>query len=51
MSQDYIVYRYYSPSNKSYIGQTCQKIDARSGAKGQCYYASIKFYNAIKKYG
>ncbi len=50
-SKNYIVYRYWSPSNKSYIGQTCQKIDERSGQKGQRYYASTHFFNAINKYG
>ena len=37
MNNNYIVYRYYSPSNKSYIGQTCQTMKARSGGHGQQY--------------
>lgn len=45
------VYRYWSPSGKSYIGQTNQSLNARSGSRGQQYHASTKFYNAIQKYG
>lgn len=37
MSNDYIIYRYWSPSGKSYIGQTCQTLAARSGGVGQQY--------------
>lgn len=47
----YKVYRYWSPSEKSYIGQTNQTLIARSGSRGQQYHASTKFYNAIQKYG
>lgn len=50
-SNEYKVYRYWSPSGKSYIGQTNQSIAARSGSRGQQYHASTKFYNAIQKYG
>ena len=51
MNSNYVIYRYWSPSGKSYIGQTCQSLSARSGREGQQYWASTKFYNAIKKYG
>lgn len=47
----YSIYRYWSPLNKSYIGQTCQPLFARSGLRGQNYHTSTKFYNAIQKYG
>lgn len=50
-SHEYKIYRYWSPSGKSYIGQTNQTLNARSGSNGQNYYASTKFFNAIKKYG
>ena len=50
-SNEYIVYRYWSPNGKSYIGQTCQKLDERSGKQGQLYWASTHFFNAINKYG
>ena len=50
-SREYIIYRYWSPNGKSYIGQTCQKIDERSGGQGQQYHASTHFFNAINKYG
>ena len=46
----YIVYKYTSPSNKFYIGQTCQTLEKRA-AKGQGYKECPKFYNAIQKYG
>lgn len=46
----YKVYKYTSPSNKFYIGQTCQSLAGRA-AKGQGYKESPKFYNAIQKYG
>lgn len=47
----YIVYKYTSPSNKIYIGQTSQTIIGRAGTNGQKYWDSPLFYNAIKKYG
>ena len=50
-STEYIIYRYWSPNGKSYIGQTCQTLDERSGKDGSRYWASTHFFNAIKKYG
>lgn len=47
----YVIYRYWSPSGKSYIGQTNQTLNNRSGKFGQNYKTSTKFYNAIQKYG
>lgn len=49
--KEYCVYRYWSPSNKSYIGQTCQGIDARAGRDGSGYWSCPYFYSAIQKYG
>ena len=46
----YIVYAYISPSNKRYIGQTCNSLRVRA-ANGEGYKACPKFYQAIKKYG
>lgn len=46
----YIVYAYISPSNKRYIGQTCNPLHVRA-ANGEGYKACPKFYQAIKKYG
>lgn len=46
----YKVYKYTSPNNKYYIGQTCQSLTSRAN-QGQGYKESPKFYNAIKKYG
>lgn len=50
-SKEYVIYRYWSPNGKSYIGQTCQALDERSGSQGQQYHASTHFFNAINKYG
>lgn len=47
----YKVYRYWGPTGKSYIGQTNQTLAARSGSRGQQYWASTHFYYAIQKYG
>lgn len=46
----YIVYEHVSPSNKRYIGITCQPPECR-WRHGEGYKNSIAFYNAIKKYG
>lgn len=51
---DYIVYRYWSPSNKSYIGQTKQGLQRRAGSNGREYCRNNKcpkFTQAIYKYG
>lgn len=47
---NYIIYKYTSPSGKVYIGQTSQKIYKRS--RGGAGYVHCKyFYAAIEKYG
>ena len=46
----YIVYEHISPSNKRYIGITCQPPEYR-WRHGEGYRNNIAFYNAIKKYG
>ncbi|HAU86059.1 MAG TPA: hypothetical protein DCW90_11355 [Lachnospiraceae bacterium] len=45
----YKVYRYWSPSGKSYIGQTKKSLEARSN-HGKAYNDCKKFKNAIKSY-
>ena len=47
---NYIVYKYTSPSGKIYIGQTSQKIYKRSRG-GAGYVHCQYFYAAIQKYG
>ena len=47
-----IIYKYTSPSGKSYIGQTINTMAQRAGGKeGQNYKGCVAFYDAIKKYG
>lgn len=46
----YIVYKHTSPSNKIYIGITCQDIDRR-WRNGNGYKSQKYFYRAIEKYG
>lgn len=48
----YCIYKYTSPSGKSYIGQTKTSLAIRAGgADGQNYKKCVVFYNAIQKYG
>lgn len=47
----YKVYKYTSPSNKVYIGQTCKTLRQRAKSDGSGYMHCSHFYNAIKKYG
>ena len=48
----YIVYLHRNKINgKCYVGQTCQKPQARWGKQGSGYQAQQYFYRAIKKYG
>ena len=48
---DYIVYKHTNKINrKVYIGQTYNLYE-RWRCQGKNYFASIKFFNAIKKYG
>ena len=50
VENNYCIYAHISPSNKAYIGITCQKPNRRwHGGSG--YREQPKFYNAIKKYG
>lgn len=46
------IYKYTSPSGKSYIGQTTDSLYKRAGGpNGKRYNKCPIFYNAIKKYG
>lgn len=45
------IYKYTSPSGKSYIGQTVQSLANRAGHNGKNYIGCTYFYSAIKKYG
>ena len=47
-NKKYIVYEHISPSNKRYIGITCQTPEQR-WRNGEGYKGSTAFYNAIKK--
>lgn len=48
---NYILYLHKSPSNKYYVGITCQGIERRWRYDGSGYYQCKYFYNAIQKYG
>ena len=50
MDKIYRIYKYVSPSNKVYIGQTCNSLKIRA-KNGKGYKECPKFYMAIKKYG
>lgn len=45
------IYKYTSPSGKSYIGQTTYSLYERAGLNGRCYQNCTVFYSAIQKYG
>lgn len=45
------IYKYTSPSGKSYIGQTIQSLKDRAGHNGKNYKGCPLFYQAIQKYG
>ena len=45
------IYKYTSPSGKSYIGQTDRSLAARAGSRGQNYKDCPIFNQAIQKYG
>lgn len=47
---EYCVYKHTTPSNKSYIGITCNKVETR-WKNGAGYIKSPLFYKAITKYG
>lgn len=46
----YYIYCHTAPNGKRYIGQTCQKLNAR-WSNGHGYKENTHFYNAIQKYG
>ena len=46
-----IIYKYTSPSGKSYVGQTTKSLTARAGKNGEGYIKCSAFYKAIIKYG
>lgn len=46
-----IIYKYTSPSGKSYIGQTIKTIEKRAKYTGEGYKGCPVFYKAILKYG
>lgn len=45
------IYRYVSPSGKSYVGQTIHSLKERSKTEGRDYKNCSVFYKAIQKYG
>lgn len=45
------IYKYTSPSGKSYIGQTINSLAIRAGHNGKNYLGCVAFYQAILKYG
>lgn len=47
----YILYLHKSPSNKYYVGITCQGVERRWRIDGSGYYQCPYFYSAIQKYG
>ncbi len=47
----YKIYKYTSPSGKSYIGQTVKTQRGRSGLNGSQYENCPLFWKAIQKYG
>lgn len=52
MKKKYIIYLHKNKINgKCYVGQTCQKPEARWGAQGHGYKEQQYFYRAILKYG
>lgn len=46
-----IIYKYTSPSQKVYIGQTRNSLEERAGKDGSNYKGCKYFYSAIQKYG
>ena len=45
------IYKYTSPSGKSYIGQAINSLKQRAGHNGKQYKGCAQFYQAIQKYG
>lgn len=50
MEKKYIVYKHISPSNKVYIGITCQSPNKR-WRNGMGYINNVYFYRSIQQYG
>ena len=50
MKDSYSVYMHTTPSNKRYIGITCQPLNER-WRNGEGYQRCVGFYRAIQKYG
>lgn len=51
-SKPYSIYIHKNKvNNKMYIGMTNRKLETRFGKEGKNYKNSIRFYNAIQKYG
>ena len=50
MKNNYSVYMHISPSNKRYIGITCQKNIKKRWGNGKGYKKNKHFYRAIEKY-
>ena len=46
-----LIYKYTSPSNKCYIGQTKKTLVQRAGWQGSQYERCTAFWRAIQKYG
>lgn len=46
-----VIYKYTSPSGKSYIGQTVKSLQQRARIDGKGYKNCPVFYRAIEKYG
>lgn len=46
-----VIYKYTSPENKSYIGQTIKTPKQRAGVNGRDYKNCHYFYEAIEKFG
>lgn len=47
----YCIYKHTSPSNKVYIGLTCQYPPEKRWQNGNGYRQCTRFWNAIQKYG
>lgn len=50
-NKTFTVYKHTTPSNKVYIGITCESVDKRWGKNGSGYHDNMHFWSAIQKYG
>ena len=50
-SRKFVVYKHTTPSNKVYVGITCEPPEKRWGRGGSGYFENLHFKNAILKYG